>query len=228
MCTPSASARPARVRSDTNPAIAIERPIPPSSPAPVTPARSGKVFIIAVVLGLVAFVAFLLLVSPRLLAWTLASAPAPAPHEVAAGTLGSDAWTLTAVESDEPEVPCFTLELGAEVVERCGPTQGRGSAIHDVELHVRGDEALLVVMSASVIGDVRVTTTQGTATHEPTFVDFGFPTGFLALEVPAGAVEVRARDRDGAVLETAACPGEADTDQDDVSCAVGGQTGGQG
>jgi hypothetical protein len=182
-------------------------------PADRSPRRtfSGTAFVIACVLAVFAFVAFLVYVSPILLARTLESAPPPAPAVVADGLAGGERWTATAIEL-APEEPC--LEVAAGSVSSVVCTQPRGGAVRAVEGLVVGPES--VVLHGIV--DPRTTAVRlsfagaPAVDVEPSYVDFGFPLGFFALELPPGArlTGVVALDRDGDVRGTMPCSGEAD------------------
>jgi hypothetical protein len=175
------------------------------------PARSGTRFVLACVLGLLAFIVFLVIASPRLLERTQAAAPPPAPQQVGAGTIGGQAWVATALERAEEE-PCLRVTLAETTDDVCGQRQG-GGVLQTVTVRRAGDEALLTgVMSASV-GTLEVETLQveaggGRQAARPSYVDFGFPAAFVAVEVPAGQVRLTARDRDGRIIATGRCPAD--------------------
>lgn len=171
-------------------------PMSPASSAGRSRGRSfsGTAFVVACALAAVAFVAFLVLVSPVLLARTQAAAPPPAPQQVGAG----QQWTATAVEAD-PDEACLELRgRRAEPARLC--TGPRGEAVRAAGV-VRAGPARV----AYGIVDARTTTVRldfgpaGSARAAPAYVDFGFPLGFFAVELPAGAdlAGVEALDRDG-------------------------------
>ena len=182
---------------------------PPSSPAPDVPgkARSGRAFIIGCIIFLVAFVIFLVAGSPRLLDWTLAQAPPPAPQQVASGTLGDQDWTATAVEGDEDEVPCLALVLGGTTERFCGQEQARGAGVHVAEMRTAGDETLLAVLASPRLTTFEVDHAEGSVTFEPDYVDFGFPVGYVVTDVPAQDVTITARDSGDEVGSTVTCDG---------------------
>ncbi|MGI8874399.1 MAG: hypothetical protein ACR2KP_08745 [Egibacteraceae bacterium] len=170
------------------------------------PSRSGTRFVVACTLGLVAFVVFLAVVSPRLLERTQAAAPPPAPQRVGAGTVGGQAWVATAVERDEEE-PCLRVALGEATGDVCGQRQG-GGVLQAVTVRQAGEAALLTGVMTASVGTLEVEVGSNREAVRPVYVDFGFPAAFVAAEIPAGQVRLIARDRDDEVIATGACPAD--------------------
>lgn len=173
---------------------------------------SGTRFIIVGAVSAVAFVLFLVLVSPTLLERTQALAPPPAPHEIATGEIGDRPWTATATRAEQ-DTPCLRLELGADTTELCGTRRGAGVLQRVRLVDAGGGDALLMAVMTSDVGTLRVTPSdQETRTLAPVFVDYGYPAGFLAVALPGAALEITAVDRDGAVIATATCSAAGDCD----------------
>ena len=175
---------------------------------------SGTVFVVACLTFLAAFVAVLVFVSPTLLERTLAAAPPKAPSVVASGQLEGRAWTAEAVDGTaglsgpvvEPE-PCLRVELtgtsgGTLCVQRTGGSLRGLQAVSSPD----GGAIVYGVVGARVAA-VELQVGDGPLVVEPSYVDFGFPLGFFAAELEAGAaVEgARALDRDGEVRAFASC-----------------------
>jgi hypothetical protein len=192
----------------------------PSAPARSRP-TSGTIFVLACVTAAVAFVAFLVFVSPRLLDWTRASAPPAAPQVVASGEIAGRPWSAQAVDATagqrvvgsdgiepvvEPE-PCLRVEMtragtGQLCVQRLGGTL-RGMQV----LASPDGAAVLYGVVAARVAEVVLESSAGEVIVEPSYVDFGFPLGFFAVPVDAGTSVrgARALDADGAVQATTTC-----------------------
>lgn len=186
---------------------------PAQPPEPRGRAISGRAFVVACVLAAVAFVAFLVFVSPILLDRTRAAAPPPAPQEVASGEIAGQRWTATAVEA-APEEPCLAVEAGAASARAC--TEPRGPSLRAVERLDAGGVPLVYGIVDARTTAVRLELSGGgTVEVEPAYVDFGFPLGFFAIPLPSGGrlEAVEALDRDGELRDRAACAdGAADLD----------------
>lgn len=180
----------------------------PSAEPPPGRTFSGRGFVLACALGLSAFVAFLVFVSPVLLARTQAAAPPPAPHEVATGVVAGQPWTATAIERGTDE-PCLEVVAGSTTTRVC--TEPRGASLRAAEVV---DVSGTVVLHGIV--DARTTTVRlhfedrDPVDLMPGYVDFGFPLGFFATALPHGATptEVEALDGDGDRRGVVNCSGE--------------------
>lgn len=174
-----------------------------------TPAtgRSGRWFVIGAVAFCVAFVLFLVFVSPVLLERTLELAPPRVPAQVGAGTHAGTPWQATA-EAGADDTACVRIDVdGATASRACVPPRGR-------PIRAVGTAPLADAQLVFAIVDARTTEVQvrlaGGARHTAAvaYADYGYPLGFAFVAVAAdGAVaEVVARDRDDSVRATAACP----------------------
>jgi hypothetical protein len=196
---------------------------PPSPPTDDAPrGRSGTAFVIICAALAVGFVLFIIFVSPILLERTQRLAPPPAPQVVASGELPSGLWSAEAHDASEPlrgvddrgferivePEPClrFTVD-GAEAVEVC--TTRRGESIRGLDTLVDGDlGAVAYGIVAPEVSELRLRRADGEElVVTPSYVDFGFPLGFFALEVDAEQriTTVVATDRDGQERARAVC-----------------------
>lgn len=165
-----------------------------------------------------AFVLFLIFVSPVLLERTLSVAPPPAPQVVASGELDGRTWSVTALDRNAGETsadghpveeePCSVVDLGESTSSRLCVLR-RGESLRGVEAVVDASGRAVVhgIVSPQVT-DVELRTAGGEVLRAtPSYVDFGFPLGFFALEVDAATAitAVRALDGDGVERATASC-----------------------
>jgi hypothetical protein len=184
---------------------------------------SGTTFVIACAVFAVAFVLFLVFVSPLLLDRTLSLAPPPAPQPVGSGQTGGQTWSATAFDRnegvaeldergvepvEEPE-PCLRVDVAGEPAgETC--VLRRGGALRTVEAAVVAADgtALVYGVVAPTVTVVELAPAEGDPLRvTPSYVDFGFPLGFFVVEVEPGTAitEIRAVDRDGSLRGTATC-----------------------
>jgi hypothetical protein len=187
---------------------------------------SGTLFVLVCAILAVGFVLFLIFASPLLLERTQRLAPPPAPQVVATGELAGRVWTVEARDATadleggdgavaevivEPE-PCARVDLGdgATVRELC--VERRGGSFRALEAVVDpSGRAIIFGIVAPQVTEVELVAADGAPlTLTPVYVDFGFPLGFVAIEVDAGASypTAVARDREGVDRARAVC--EAD------------------
>lgn len=199
----------------------------PDGPSPDDPtngrAVSGTVFVVICAALALAFVLFLIFGSPLLLERTQALAPPPAPQTIASGQVDGATWSAIAydgsvhlrgvdeqgVEAVVEEEPCLqvTVETGA-VGEIC--VRRRGGSIRDLGSVAigQGGQALVLGIVAPTVTSVTLDLEDGADLEvTPSYVDYGFPLGFFAVEVDHDAriTAARAVDRDGVERGTAAC-----------------------
>jgi hypothetical protein len=187
---------------------------------------SGTVFVLVCGALAVAFVLFLIFVSPILLERTLALAPPPAPQVIASGELAGRTWTATAIDgtADQRGVdaqgveavvetePCLVVDLGdgSAPVEHC--VERRGGSIRELSAVVDASgRALVLGIVAPEVRTLQLTAADGRQLElAPSYVDFGFPLGFVVAEVDgrAALVGAEALDRDGVERAVATCTGE--------------------
>jgi hypothetical protein len=172
---------------------------------------SGTTFVVLTALAVVAFVAFLVFVSPVLLERTLARVPPPAPHTVAAGP----GWEATATQLDE-DTACLELRVDGTDLEQCvGP---RGGPLRYAGASPAGDTHVVYGIVDPRTAEVVLERGAEYAVLEVVYVDFGFPLGFFAAELDGGdgVDRIIARDGDGHPRGDAVCHGRVPGHQCEV------------
>jgi hypothetical protein len=187
---------------------------------------SGTAFVVVCASLALIFVLFLIFGSPLLLERTRAQAPPPAPQTIASGQVDGRTWSAVAydgtahlrgvdeqgIEAVVEEEPCLQVSVESEEAgEIC--VLRRGGSIRDL-----GSAAITADGRAVILGIVAPTVTSVTLSLAdgsdldvtPSYVDYGFPLGFFAVDVDAGTqvTGAQAVDRDGAIRATAACEGD--------------------
>lgn len=184
---------------------------------------SGTIFVVVCATLAVGFVLFLVFVSPTLLERTQRLAPPPAPQTIASGELDGRAWSVEAYDATEglrvPDAdgvepvletePCARLDLGdgAAVHELC--VERRGGSIRGLQAVVDDSgRAIVFGIVAPQVSELQLLSADGeTLTATPSYVDFGFPLGFVVLEVDAQTpyVSAVASTRTGVERARAVC-----------------------
>ncbi|GEM_PF-5349296 len=166
--------------------------------------RSGKVFVVASLLGVLALGLVFAVLGPRLQEATEAQAPDPPPVAITDGELAGRAWSATATEPED-ETPCLRLDVAGDMVtEACGDQQGP-SALRALGAADLDDALMLLALSDARTEAVEVVHAGGTAQLPVTYADYGFPMGFAAGPVEAPVEAVRALGEDDEVRGWADC-----------------------